>query len=414
MDKSTLGVYVHVPFCVQKCSYCDFLSFDNSPQVEDDYFKVLYRELTFSLKRLAGSYEIDSVFIGGGTPTVANPKYIEGLFDLFARFGNMSEDAEVTIEANPETLNRRKIKAYERYGINRMSLGVQSFDHKELDTLGRFYTKDQPQKALDLIASGNIDNINIDLIFGFPGNNLSKLLQGVKQAANSGAKHISLYSLELASGTEISNKVEKNIIVMPCDEENRRMYEAAKKELTALGFYQYEISNFAKKQFACKHNIKYWKYKPYLGVGLGASSFLCRNDVISLGVVKDEDRFAHVLNRENSLESDVLERKGYPCVRFKNTDDMNSYILEGFTKKQEVIQNDIKAGFSDFMITGLRMKEGVDLSVAKSVFGVDLASDIRTCDFIKRGLLVLDGDCGRLALTDLGMDLANRVLIEYV
>lgn len=414
MDKSTLGVYVHVPFCVQKCSYCDFLSFDNSPQVEDDYFKVLYRELTFSLKRLAGSYEIDSVFIGGGTPTVANPKYIEGLFDLFARFGNMSEDAEVTIEANPETLSRQKLKAYERYGINRMSLGVQSFDHKELDTLGRFYTKDQPQKALDLIASGNIDNINIDLIFGFPGNNLSKLLQGVKQAANSGAKHISLYSLELASGTEISNKVEKNIIVMPCDEENRRMYEAAKKELTALGFYQYEISNFAKKQFACKHNIKYWKYKPYLGVGLGASSFLCRNDVISLGVVKDEDRFAHVLNRENSLESDVLERKGYPCVRFKNTDDMNSYILEGFTKKQEVIQNDIKAGFSDFMITGLRMKEGVDLSVAKSVFGVDLASDIRTCDFIKQGLLSLDGDCGRLALTDLGMDLANRVLIEYV
>lgn len=414
MDKSTLGVYVHVPFCVQKCSYCDFLSFDNSPQVEDDYFKVLYRELTFSLKRLAGSYEIDSVFIGGGTPTVANPKYIEGLFDLFARFGNMSEDAEVTIEANPETLNRRKIKAYERYGINRMSLGVQSFDHKELDTLGRFYTKDQPQKALDLIASSNIDNINIDLIFGFPGNNLSKLLQGIKQAANSGAKHISLYSLELASGTAISNKVEKNILVMPSDEENRRMHEAAREELDALGFHQYEISNFAKKQFACKHNIKYWRYKPYLGVGLGASSFLGRNDVISLGVVKDEDRFAHVLNRENSLESDVLERKGYPCVRFKNTDDMNSYILEGFTKKQEVIQNDIKAGFSDFMITGLRMKEGVDLSVAKSVFGVDLASDIRTCDFIKRGLLVLDGDCGRLALTDLGMDLANRVLIEYV
>lgn len=414
MDKSTLGVYVHVPFCVQKCSYCDFLSFDNSPQVEDDYFKVLYRELTFSLKRLAGSYEIDSVFIGGGTPTVANPKYIEGLFDLFARFGNMSEDAEVTIEANPETLSRQKLKAYESCGINRISLGVQSFDHKELDTLGRFYTKDQPQKALDLIASGNIDNINIDLIFGFPGNDSYKLLQGIKRAVNSGAKHISLYSLELAPGTEISNKVEKNIIVMPCDEENRRMYEAAKKELTALGFYQYEISNFAKKQFACKHNIKYWKYKPYLGVGLGASSFLCRNDVISLGVVKDEDRFAHVLNRENSLESDVLERKGYPCVRFKNTDDMNSYILEGFTKKQEVIQNDIKAGFSDFMITGLRMKEGVDLSVAKSVFGVDLASDMRTCNFIKRGLLTFDDDCGRLAFTDLGMDLANRVLIEYV
>ena len=414
MDKSTLGVYVHVPFCVQKCSYCDFLSFDNSPQGEDDYFKVLYRELTFSLKRLAGSYEIDSIFIGGGTPTVVDPKHIEELFDLFARFGNMSEDAEITIEANPETLNRRKIKAYERYGINRMSLGVQSFDHKELDTLGRFYTKDQPQKALDLIASGNIDNINIDLIFGFPGNNLSKLLQGIKQAANSGAKHISLYSLELASGTAISSKVKKNILVMPSDEENRRMYEVAREELDALGFHQYEISNFAKKQFACKHNIKYWKYKPYLGVGLGASSFLCRNDVISLGVVKDEDRFAHVLNRENSLESDVLERKGYPCVRFKNTDDMNSYILEGFTKKQEVIQNDIKAGFSDFMITGLRMKEGVNLSVAKSVFGVDLASDIRTCDFIKRGLLVLDGDCGRLALTDLGMDLANRVLIEYV
>lgn len=414
MDKSTLGVYVHVPFCVQKCSYCDFLSFDNLPQVEDDYFKALYRELTFSLKRLASSYEIDSIFIGGGTPTVVDPKHIEELFDLFARFGNMSEDAEITIEANPETLNRRKIKAYERYGINRMSLGVQSFDHEELDMLGRFYTKDQPQKALDLIASGNIDNINIDLIFGFPGNDSYKLLQGIKRAVNSGAKHISLYSLELAPGTEISNKVEKNIIVMPRDEENRRMYEAARKELTALGFYQYEISNFAKKQFACKHNIKYWKYKPYLGVGLGASSFLCRNDAISLGVVKDEARFTHVLNRENSLESDVLERKGYPCVRFKNTDDMNSYILEGFTKKQEMIQNDIKAGFSDFMITGLRMKEGVDLSVAKSVFGVDLASDIRTCDFIKRGLLVLDGDCGRLALTDLGMDLANRVLIEYV
>ena len=159
MGKSTLGVYVHVPFCVQKCSYCDFLSFDNLPQVEDDYFKVLYRELMFSLKRLASSYEIDSIFIGGGTPTVVDPKYIEELFDLFARFGNMSEDAEVTIEANPETLSRQKLKAYESCGINRISLGVQSFDHKELDTLGRFYTKDQPQKALDLIASGNIDNI---------------------------------------------------------------------------------------------------------------------------------------------------------------------------------------------------------------------------------------------------------------
>ena len=385
MDKSTLGVYVHVPFCVQKCSYCDFLSFDNSTQVEDDYFKALYRELTFSLKRLAGSYEIDSVFIGGGTPTVVNSKHIEGLFDLFARFGNMSEDAEVTIEANPETLSRQKLKAYESCGINRISLGVQSFDHKELDTLGRFYTKDQPQKALDLIVSGNIDNINIDLIFGFPGNNLSKLLQGIKQAANSGAKHISLYSLELASGTAISNKVEKNILVMPSDEENRRMHEAA-----------------------------YWRYKPYLGVGLGASSFLSKNDAILLGVVKDGVRLAHALNQQGLLNANTLERKGYPCVRFKNTDNMNSYILEGFTKKQEVIQNDVEAGFSDFMITGLRMKEGVDLSVAKSVFGVDLASDIRTCDFIKRGLLTFDGDCGRLALTDLGMDLANRVLIEYV
>ena len=414
MDKSTLGVYVHVPFCVQKCSYCDFLSFDNSTQVEDDYFKALYRELTFSLKRLAGSYEIDSVFIGGGTPTVVNSKHIEGLFDLFARFGNMSEDAEVTIEANPETLSRQKLKAYESCGINRISLGVQSFDHKELDTLGRFYTKDQPQKALDLVASGNIDNINIDLIFSFPGNDLSKLLQGIKQAANSGAKHISLYSLELASGTAISNKVEKNILVMPSDEENRRMHEAAREELDALGFHQYEISNFAKKQFACKHNIKYWRYKPYLGVGLGASSFLSKNDAILLGVVKDGVRLAHALNQQGLLNANTLERKGYPCVRFKNTDNMNSYILEGFTKKQEVIQNDVEAGFSDFMITGLRMKEGVDLSVAKSVFGVDLASDIRTCDFIKRGLLTFDGDCGRLALTDLGMDLANRVLIEYV
>lgn len=414
MDKSTLGVYVHVPFCVQKCSYCDFLSFDNSPQVEDDYFKVLYRELTFSLKRLAGSYEIDSVFIGGGTPTVANPKYIEGLFDLFARFGNMSEDAEVTIEANPETLSRQKLKAYENCGINRISLGVQSFDHKELDTLGRFYTKDQPQKALDLIASGNIDNINIDLIFGFPGNDLSKLLQGVKQAANSGGKHISLYSLELASGTEISSKVEKNILVMPSDEENRRMYEVAREELDALGFHQYEISNFAKKQFACKHNIKYWRYKPYLGVGLGASSFLGRNDAIRLGVVRDEERRAHALNQQDLLKADTLERKGYPGVRFKNTDDMNSYICEDFIKKQEVVQNDVEAGFSDFMITGLRMNDGVDVSIAKNVFGIDLASDIRTCDFIKQGLLSLDGDSGRLALTDLGMDLANRVLIEYV
>ena len=151
-----------------------------------------------------------------------------------------------------------------------------------------------------------------------------------------------------------------------------------------------------------------------MGVGLGASSFLGRNDAIRLGVVRDEVRLVHALNQQGLLNANTLERKGYPCVRFKNTDDMNSYILEGFTKKQEVIQNDIKAGFSDFMITGLRMKEGVDLSVAKSVFGVDLASDIRTCDFIKQGLLSLDGDSGRLALTDLGMDLANRVLIEYV
>lgn len=414
MDKSTLGVYVHVPFCVQKCSYCDFLSFDNSTQVEDDYFKALYRELTFSLKRLAGSYEIDSVFIGGGTPTVVNSKHIEGLFDLFARFGNVSEDAEVTIEANPETLSRQKIKAYESCGINRISLGVQSFDHKELDILGRFYTEAQPQKALDLIASGNIDNINIDLIFGFPGNDSSKLLQGIKQAANSGAKHISLYSLELASGTGINSKVEKNILVMPSDEENRRMHEAAKEELDTLGFNQYEISNFAKKQFTCKHNIKYWRYKPYLGVGLGASSFLGRNDAILLGVVKDEERRAHALNQQGLLKADTLERKGYPGVRFKNTDDMNTYICEGFTKKQEVVQNDVEAGFSDFMITGLRMNDGVDVSIAKNVFGVDLASDMRTCNFIKRGLLTFDGDCGRLALTDLGMDLANRVLIEYV
>ena len=291
---------------------------------------------------------------------------------------------------------------------------MQSFDHKELDTLGRFYTKDQPQKALDLIVSGNIDNINIDLIFGFPGNDLSKLLQGVKQAANSGAKHISLYSLELASGTAISNKVEKNILVMPSDEENRRMYEAAREELDALGFHQYEISNFAKKQFACKHNIKYWRYKPYLGVGLGASSFLSKNDAILMGVVKDGARLAHALNQQGLLNANTLERKGYPCVRFKNTDDMNSYICEDFIKKQEVVQNDVEAGFSDFMITGLRMNDGVDVSIAKNVFGIDLASDMRTCNFIKRGLLTFDDDCGRLAFTDLGMDLANRVLIEYV
>ncbi|MDO4393350.1 MAG: radical SAM family heme chaperone HemW [Bacillota bacterium] len=381
MKTNSLGLYLHIPFCERKCSYCDFLSFKCAQkQPLSEYAVALCEEI----KILGETWPyrlVETVFIGGGTPSLLEGEDIKRIMSCIRENFNVAEDAEITIEGNPNSLDDRKLNAYLETGINRLSIGIQSFDNSVLSVLGRLHDKNQATSAYQKARRAGFRNINLDLMFAIPGQSLKKWIDSVKAAVFLKPEHISMYSLTLEEGTEMYDRIKSGQLTETTEILDREMYHQALELLKKEGYEHYEISNCALPGREGRHNMKYWSYEEYLGIGLGASSFI--------GGVRYR-------NVENML--DYLK-----CIKAHKA-PIDAGSVENYTERDEM---------GIFIFTGLRKQSGISLERFRRTFGRDLF-DVFDDSVLKRnkGLIVLEGD--RLYLTEYGMDVSNRIMAEFV
>lgn len=375
--QQSMMLYVHIPFCVQKCHYCDFLSFPAATQTRKAYLEALCKEIeAWKGKEKA---PISSVFIGGGTPSILTPDELGPVLDTLNECFQIEREAEQTIEINPGTVTREKAFFWKQKGINRISMGVQSLEDDLLKKLGRIHTKKQVLESWYILKDAGFDNLSLDLMMGLPDQTLSVWKKTLREALSLNPRHLSCYSLILEEGTPFYDQQEE--LNLPDEETEREMYFCAQEILSEAGMQQYEISNFSQPGYESRHNTGYWRRRPYIGLGLGASSLL-----------KEE-------------------------IRTKNTEDMALYLAKSadpFQIRAEEQSLSIQEQMEEFMFLGLRCTQGVKKSEFLRLFKCPLETVYQTAleQHFQYGLLEQEGDW--LRLTRRGMDLANQVFADFL
>jgi oxygen-independent coproporphyrinogen-3 oxidase len=369
-----LELYVHIPFCVRKCQYCDFLSGPSDEETKDRYIEALLKEIRAA--EHTEDYEIVSVFIGGGTPSALKAEAIASIMRTLQEQFFFCEDAEVTIEANPGTVDLEKLTIYRNVGINRLSLGLQSTDAEELKLLGRIHSYEEFLKSYEWAREAGFSNINIDLMFAIPGQTGEAWRQHLYQVAELNPEHISAYSLIIEEGTPFA---EQNLD-LPDEDTEYQMYEDTAEILERYGYRQYEISNYAKQGYMCRHNAGYWQRREYLGFGLGASSL-------------------------------------YRGMRFSNTRRMQEYLKE--SRNPDQIRKDVTVlsrneRIEEFMFLGLRMTEGISEKKFEENFDVrlmDVYGDILQ-KYEETGFM--EHIETKWRLTRKGIHVSNHILADFL
>ena len=369
-----LELYIHIPFCVRKCQYCDFLSGPSDEETKDRYIEALLKEIRAA--EHTEDYEIVSVFIGGGTPSALKAEAIASIMRTLREQFFFCEDAEVTIEANPGTVDPAKLTIYRNVGINRLSLGLQSTDAEELKLLGRIHSYEEFLKSYEWAREAGFSNINIDLMFAIPGQTGEAWRQHLYQVAELNPEHISAYSLIIEEGTPFA---EQNLD-LPDEDTEYQMYEDTAEILERYGYRQYEISNYAKQGYMCRHNAGYWQRLEYLGFGLGASSL-------------------------------------YGGMRFSNTHQMQEYLTD--SRKPEQIRKDVTVlsrneQIEEFMFLGLRMTEGISEKKFEENFNVrlmDIYGDILQ-KYEETGFM--EHIETKWRLTRKGIHVSNHILADFL
>jgi len=378
-----LGLYIHIPFCAKKCRYCDFTSY----AVADEDTHLAYTlKLIFEIRAKRaliaggpGDAMVDTIYIGGGTPSLLEAGLIQEILDAVYSTYMVKDDAEITLEANPGTAGYEKFRAYRAAGVNRLSIGAQSFGDETLSFLGRIHHGADAVRAFGDARAAGFDNVSLDLIFGVPGQGFSGWERDLRAAVALEPEHISFYGLQIEEGTPLFESRESGDFEEVSDIEDRKMYRFAKEYLTGRGLYHYEISNSARPGFESRHNLKYWSMAPYIGFGAGAHSFFggrrfSNKPELALYLAAEDERDMADRSHDNTL-----------------SDDMSEYIF-----------------------LGLRRTAGIDLGGFSEEFGRDFWElyGEETEKLIGRGLLEKSGQ--NLRLTALGLDLANTVFTEYV
>ncbi len=402
-----LGLYLHIPFCVKKCDYCDFLSAPASQETIDRYFEAMLAELG-QYENCTGDCIVPTIFIGGGTPSCVETGYIERLMEAVNRIFKVDwHRLEATIEINPGTITEDKLKSYQRAGINRLSFGLQSADNGELARLGRIHTYEQFEENYRLARALGFHNINVDLMSAIPGQTPDSWERTLNRVLSLEPEHISAYSLIIEEGTSFYDRYREGTEgfgELPGEEEDRRMYYRTKEILQANGYYRYEISNYAKNAFQCRHNTSYWICKDYLGIGLGASSLL------------DSARFSNLHGIEQYINLCNLYKKNN--VKARNIDTQKNKekaVLEdfiGLRRNIELLTEQQK--MEEFMFLGLRRMAGISINTFVERFGIELEAVYG--ETVKRGvkdkLLEIQGD--HIRLTEYGIDISNYVLAGFL
>ncbi len=373
-----LGIYIHIPFCMSKCFYCDFNSYANKLYLVDKYIECLIKEIYMHKEKMQ-EYIVDTIFIGGGTPSVIPQKHIYNILDNIYKLCKIEDNNEITIEANPKTLDASKLKVYKSTGINRISMGLQSCNDRLLKKIGRIHTAEDFFETYQLIKDVGFNNINADLMFNLPTQTLDDVISSIENIACLDIKHISFYSLKLEKGTIFYDKYYNDNKEMPDEDTEREMYHKGIEILNKYGYKHYEISNFAKEGFESKHNIKYWEVNPYLGIGLGSHSNM--NKTRWNNYEKFQDYF-------QSMEKDISP------IQDK----------EHIDKAMEM---------AEYAILGLRLKKGISKKNFKQRFGYELENVFgeKINKFEKQGLLKSKD---RVFLTNKGIDLSNIVFMEFL
>ena len=361
------SVYIHIPFCEQKCLYCDFASFVCGEQVKEKYFNALVNEI----EKSHYSGKVKTIYFGGGTPSSVDEKYIKMVLDAIKKKFEIAKYAEVTIECNPNSVRLEKLSFYKKIGINRISFGVQSLQNKTLKKIGRLHDKRQALEAIKLAKEAGFKNISADLMIGLPEQTRGQLLSDARELITLGINHISTYMLQLEGEAPITKMVERGEIVVPNDDRCVELYENLTKFLSENGFERYEISNFAKDKRYSKHNLAYWQRKEYLGFGLSAHSFV------------NGKRFAN-------------SKKMQDYLNYKNI------VTEKLSKEDEI---------TEIIMLGLRCKFGFSLKGLKH-FGYDITKNEAYEQFLQKNILIKHGDLVKLNEKYYGV--SNSVICELL
>ena len=404
-----ISIYIHIPFCIRKCLYCDFLSAPSTPDCIEQYVCALESEIRFSpdLNGLTAAeipddpeIQVDTVFLGGGTPSLLTPDQLERILTAVRKSYRVQDGAEISMEVNPGTADLERLQAYRGAGINRLSIGVQSVDDAELALLGRIHRAGQAEKIFREARRAGFDNINIDLMSALPGQTTDRWEQNLRIVCAWGPEHISAYSLIIEEGTPFA---EMDLPPLPSEEEDRLMYHRTQTVLAEYGYQRYEISNYARPGRACRHNCGYWTGHEYLGLGLGASSLI------------GDRRFKVTASMPEYLRRIRLAASGRCCGPDSNGSDSNGPELSGLDSYYEDIQQlTLRDRMEEFMFLGLRMTEGVSEAQFRRRFGnsIDVVYGPVLARHTDGGLLERTGD--RIRLTEKGLDLANYVMSDFL
>lgn len=372
--KKNLSLYIHIPFCVQKCKYCDFLSFSACEEDRNSYIQELKKEMVWKHTWVKEEYRVISVFFGGGTPSLLHGFQIKELLSVMNQHYDVANDAEITIEANPGTLTAEKLSAYLKAGINRLSIGLQSTNDRELRMLGRIHTYDEFYANYHLARKKGFDNINIDLMSALPGQSIKSYQKTLEKIVHLNPEHISAYSLIVEEGTPLANDT-LLLAKLPGEDSDREMYEFTKSFLQEYGYERYEISNYSKKGKECIHNTVYWMGGDYLGFGLGASSY-------------------------------------FQGQRFCNESDRKKYRYNGPKQELQTLTDSEK--MEEFMFLGMRMIKGVSEVEFLKRFGCSMESVYGK--ILKKqeaeGLIIRKND--QVKLTERGINVSNYVFCDYL
>ncbi|MBQ9038527.1 MAG: radical SAM family heme chaperone HemW [Clostridia bacterium] len=377
---SSLSIYIHVPFCAKKCAYCDFASFSGREADWGRYFEEIMAEIRLwsemtDFGLLSEKYRIKTLFIGGGTPTLVDAGYIEKTIDACRRIAPFEPGAEITAEGNPGTLTPGKLAAYRRAGVNRLSLGAQSFDEGLLRSLGRIHTAGQIGEAVTMAREAGFDNINLDLMYALPGQGMDQWTDALDAAIALGVEHLSAYSLIVEPGTPMAARVASGAATVPDDDAVNAMQRQAIARLDAAGYRRYEISNYARPGRECRHNLVYWNRGDYLGLGCAAHSLLGGR-------------------------------------RFHNPESLDDYLAG--VRRQDEVRLTLQDEMEETLMLSTRTVRGLDLAAWENAYGApfERGREAAMGRLEKGGLIEIGG--GHLRLTTRGMEVQDAVVLELL
>lgn len=394
-NKEELSLYIHIPFCVRKCGYCDFLSAPADEKARDRYVQALLMEIERYQGTETADRKIKTLYIGGGTPSILSVNQLDCIIQKIKCTFNFCDDIEASMEMNPGTASKEKCRALYQMGINRLSIGLQSTNDKELNTLGRIHSYEDFLNTYTWCREAGFQNINVDLMAALPYQTVESYTTGLRKIIRLAPEHISAYSLILEEGTPFYQKYNSGCYPLPDEEQERLMYRETEQILAQAGYERYEISNYAKKGYACRHNLVYWQGGDYLGLGLGSSSYM-------------------------------------DGVRFHNTTDLNTYVNQGaYVEDREELS--VQAKMEEFMFLGLRVMAGVSGTEFEKRFGKtmeDVYGDVLR-KHEEEGLLQIERkedrkeaaaaepakgktNIEKVMLTTKGVDVSNYVFADFL